>query len=179
MFHFLSFYLCVTWRLPDNQLENSYFICPVRCSCGSGKRKVCSQSLHLDSTYVLSEFWVLEFICVALRKSLSKDLGGWGSNGCPKAWHCSPWWLVMGEQVWGSCLRVAPLTGHLESLSFCCHSTMSDTLVPSTARSTLAIDWDSETRSLYYDEQESEVGHSGFGVSALCWFLLWRYSNSL
>lgn len=38
---------------------------------------------------------------------------------------------------------------------------MSDTVVPSTARSTLAIDWDSETRNLYYDEQEAEVGHWG------------------
>lgn len=26
------------------------------------------------------------------------------------------------------------------------------------------MNWDSETRSLYYDEQESEVGHLGFSV---------------
>lgn len=58
-------------------------------------------------------------------------------------------------------------SGHLKSLSCAGHSIMSDTMVPSTARSTLAIDWDSETRSLYYDEQESEVGHLGFVVSAL------------
>lgn len=37
------------------------------------------------------------------------------------------------------------------------------TLWSPTARSTLAIDWDPETRSLYYDEQESEVGPSGPG----------------
>jgi hypothetical protein len=51
-------------------------------------------------------------------------------------------------------------------------------LVLSIARSTLAIDWDSETRSLYYDEQESEVGHWGFMVSAVCWFLFWMFNST-
>lgn len=61
------------------------------------------------------------------------------------------------------CLRVALLILLPWRASLiAAQSIMSVIMVPSTARSTLAIDWDSETRSLYYDEQEAEVGHLGF-----------------
>lgn len=83
---------------------------------------------------------------------------------------------MVGEQVWCCHVSVALLTLVTWRASRGVgHSIMSDTMVPFTARSTLAIDWDSETRSLYFDEQESEVCHLGFVVSAVFWFLLWKY----